>query len=290
MLKFNFIFSIIFIGFINNGLVAQKLSLYDRQFMVLGEKALDSLEKRMFLDSSDIERKKADSIFIPQLVKTLKTPYSYYYNFDSFKFIKQLFSPDSIFKIFTWNFYITKSQHRHQGVIQINTIDGSLKIFPLIDASEFEDEPEKIIAMPLPNKNINTMWIGASYYKIIKKNYQNNNYYTLLGFDDASDTTSIKWIDILYFNEDGKPIFGGDFFDLTGFQDANIHPLCKRFRYVFKKYAKASLNYDDKNDRIYFSNLISLTGNRLDGSSLVPEGNIDYFIWEGGKWCYKIGD
>ncbi|MDI9338544.1 MAG: hypothetical protein QM539_08990 [Alphaproteobacteria bacterium] len=290
MLKYKLLVSLVFFIVCNGNLLAQKIAPESFNLLRLNAKQLVNLENSMFIDSSDYERNKADSQFIPYLVKTLKTPYSFYYNFDSFKFVKQLYAPDSSFKIFSWNFYNSKTTHRHHGVIQMNTSNGILKLFPLIDVSEFEAEPEKLIAFPDSNRNINKMWIGATYYKIIEKTYHNKKYYTLLGFDDDSDTTSIKWIEILYFNELGKPVFGGDFFNLKGYQDADLHPDCKRFRYIFKKYAKAPLNYDEKHDRIYFANLISLTGDRLDNSSLVPDGNIDFLVWEDGKWHYKIGD
>ena len=48
------------------------------------------------------ERVSADSLFTKGLVRALKTPYSFNHKFDSLITVSTLFSPDSAFKIFTW--------------------------------------------------------------------------------------------------------------------------------------------------------------------------------------------
>ena len=75
--------------------------------------------------------------------------------------------------------------------------------------------------------------IGAVYYKIIKNQFKGRNYYTLFGFDNNSIASSMKWIEVLTFNERNEPIFGGPFF--TYDKDSIPKPPKYRIALEFKK-------------------------------------------------------
>ena len=109
------------------------------------------------------ERVLADSNFTKGLVRALKNPYSFNHAFDSLITVSTLFSPDSTFKIFTWQLLSEdEKSYRQKGAIQMNTKDGSLQLVPLFDCSEFTDAPNDSIRDA-------KHWIGAIYYKIIPK-------------------------------------------------------------------------------------------------------------------------
>ena len=61
----------------------------------------------------------------------------------------------------------------------------------------------------------NDWWIGSIYYKIIPKEFQGNKYYTLLGYDEHSMRSTMKRIEVLHFDREGKPVFGGPFFSFN---------------------------------------------------------------------------
>jgi len=152
------------------------------------------------------ERVTADSSFTRGLVRALKTPYSFNHKFDSLITVSTLFSPDSTFKIFTWQLLAEdEKSYRQKGAIQMNTKDGSLQLIPLFDCSEFTDAPTDSV------RDVKH-WIGAIYYKIIPKKFNNKTYYTLLGLDGNNAVTHKKWMDVMYFDNDNKPVFGGNFF------------------------------------------------------------------------------
>ena len=110
------------------------------------------------------ERVTADSSVTKGLVRSLKTPYSFNHKFDSLITVSTLFSPDSTFKIFTWQLLAEdEKSYRQKGAIQMNTKDGSLQLIPLFDCSEFTDAPTDSVRDA-------KHWIGAIYYKIIPKN------------------------------------------------------------------------------------------------------------------------
>ncbi|MCX8472694.1 MAG: hypothetical protein ORN85_03500, partial [Sediminibacterium sp.] len=274
---------------LSNSLKSQNLSSANINKLDSFQKVLQQLETIMYSDTNFINRFQADSIFIPTFVKSLKTPFSFYFKFDSLKFIKKISPPDTSFKIFTWNFFISPQHIRQRGVIQMNTPNGNLLLYPLIDVSEFEHFLNGIISECPENSNVCKNWIGAVYYQIIEKEFQHKKIYTLLGLDIDSDTTTTRWIDILTFQHN-KPVFGGDYFDFSLDSNKTYFKDYKRYNISYKKGAGVLLKYDVKKDFIVYSHLTSLNGNETDASNLVPDESFDYFIWKNGKWLYKPGD
>ena len=90
------------------------------------------------------ERFRADSIFTKMLVRALKEPYSFYYPFDSLHTISRLYAPDSSFRIFTWQVVKDENTFRRHGAIQINTKDGSLLLYPLLDKTPLHNNTDHI--------------------------------------------------------------------------------------------------------------------------------------------------
>src|SRR3954451_12217745 len=127
-------------------------------------KALKQVEESLKTYSHDMisaaeasARFNADSAFIKTLVSALKTPYSFSYPFDSIKTVSKISAPDSSFRIFTWQIERDESYFRQFGSIQLRTKDGSLKLFPLYDESDYSSSPTDSVRS---NQN----WIGAIYY------------------------------------------------------------------------------------------------------------------------------
>jgi hypothetical protein len=144
---------------------AQKLSPADLASLKTQEDTLSYYAKSMVFDSFVENRFHYDSLFIRLLVKALKTPNSFEYPFDSVYTISRLYAPDSSFRIFSWQLQKDESYFRQEGAIQMKTADGSLKLFPLIDASDYT-------SVPVDSVRSNLNWIGAIYYKIIVKEYK----------------------------------------------------------------------------------------------------------------------
>lgn len=232
--------------------------------------------RKMVLDTLTSVRIANDTAFIRPFVQSLKTPYSFHYPFDSLNTISKLYAPDSSFRIFTWQLEIDDYVYRQKGAIQMNTKDGSLKLFPLFDVSEFTENPND------STRDINN-WVGAIYYKIILKTYNNKNYYTLLGFDDNAELSAKKWIDVLTFDSKGIPQFGGKYFNYKMDRIKPRHP-AYRFNIEYKKDANPRLIYDAEKDMIVFSHLVSENKTEDDRTSLIPDGEYEGFKWDGGKW------
>jgi hypothetical protein len=254
-----------------NELIVQKIRSIENEIKPYASAIIESEEMP--------ERFRADSFFVRGLVQALRVPYSFAYAFDSLTTISKLYAPDSSFRIFTWQVMKDYTYYRQKGVIQMHTSDGSLKIYPLFDFSEFTDSPVDSVRN---NRN----WIGAVYYSVVQKEYNHKKYYTLIGYDENDARSTKKWIEVLTFAADGSPQFGGRYFSYPNDQMKPPQPAF-RFCLEFKKNASAKLNYDPELDMIIFSRLTSETGDATQKHTLVPIGNYEGFQWLAGKWVYK---
>jgi len=248
-------------------------------------KQLKQIEDTLAIYSHDMvfateasARFNADSAFIKTFVRALKTEHSFSYPFDSLKSVSKLYAPDSSFRIFSWQIERDESYFRQFGAIQLNTKDGSLELIPLYDQSDNAENPVDSIRS---NKN----WIGALYYNIVMKEYKGKKYYTLLGYDDNDMASTKKWIEVLTFDNNNQPVFGGRYFD---YKQDSIKPAQPAYRFCleYKKDTRARLNYDPEMDMIVFDHLISESNEPNKKFTLIPDGDYEGFKWSNGKWIH----
>ncbi|MBL7728094.1 MAG: hypothetical protein JNM68_10425 [Dinghuibacter sp.] len=235
------------------------------------EDTLSILSWRIGNEISPANRLTADSFFVRVLVRAMAVKNSFGFPFDSVM-MQRVYAPDSSFRIFTWQVDRSRDQLRQRGVIQYKTPDGSLRMTPLIDNSEFTED--------VFTTNTNKNWIGALYYKIILNEHEGKKYYTLLGLDDNNAKSTKKWIDVLTF-ENGQPVFGHPVFK-------NL-PNNRNNRYVieYKKDARARLTWDEEQQMIVFDHLVSETGFVNQRHTFVPDGDYEGLKWENGFWVYQ---
>jgi hypothetical protein len=220
------------------------------------------------------ERFTADSILTKMLVRSLKIKNSFYHPFDSLKGVSRLYAPDSSFRIFTWQIFVSDYITRQRGAIQMKTTDGSLKLFPLIDKSDVADKMEDTVGN-------NLGWMGAVYYKLLLNKYQNENFYTLIGYDANNIRSAKKIIEVVHF-DNNEPVFGGPFFICNECDNKNP----SRYIMEYKKEASARLNYDEELRMIVMEHLISENNEPQKKWTLIGDGDYDAFKWESGKWVF----
>jgi hypothetical protein len=223
------------------------------------------------------ERFRADSNFTKMLVRALQQPNSFYYPFDSLQTISHLYAPDSSFRIFTWQVIRDENIFRRHGAIQMKTTDGSLKLFPLLDKTNLAEDINNAVTT---NEN----WIGAIYYQVVVNIYNGKKYYTLLGYDENGFRSSKKRIETMYFNQDNKPVFGGQFFSFQ--KDVSPKPIQSRFAIEYKKQSSARMRYDSELGIIIYDHLISEDNHPEKKYTYVPDGDYEGFKWENGKWVH----
>jgi hypothetical protein len=255
---------------------AQRFSPADKKELQKKEDSLKKLSANMVFSENAADRFRSDSVFTRTFVRALKIKNAFYYPFDSLN-ISKLYAPDSTFRIFTWQLKKDEYIYLQKGAIQMNTPDGSLKLFPLFDYSMFTTKP-------LDSVRTRNNWIGAIYYRIIAKEYNGKKYYTLLGFDDYSVSSNRKWMEVLHFNERGEPVFGGAMFSFK--EDSTKKPVQARFNIEYKKEAKTFFNYDPEKDLIVYDHLISESNEPERKSTYIPDGDFEAFKWQNGQWVH----
>ena len=258
---------------------SQKITNSDLKKLRAKEDTLKEYSFYLNTDSLPEDRMYSDSIFTRTLVRALQVKNSFYYPFDSVLGISKVYAPDTSFRIITWNLNFDDYYSRQKGTIQFRTADGSLKMIPLRDYSEFTNKPEDSVRTA---RN----WIGAMYYNIIRNQYKGKNYYTLFGFDNNNAMSSMKWIEVLTFNEKNEPIFGGPFFSYE--KDSIPKPPKYRIHIEFKKGARVLANFIEEEQLILVDHLVSDDNNANPDLAwtYVPDGDQEGFKWENGKWVH----
>ena len=257
---------------------AQKIQSSDLKTLQSKEDTLKKFGFNIVNSEDPVERLRNDSNFIRTMVRALRITNSFHYPFDSLITISKLVAPDSSFKIFTWQLMKDESYTRQKGFIQMKTKDGSLKLFPLRDVSEFTEEPTDTIAN-------HGGWIGSVYYKMITKEHNGKKYYTLLGYDENNQKTTRKWIDILSFDQNNEPVFGLN----NGFSFAEDSlPKNPQIRFLleYKKDGRARVQFDEEMDMILYDHLISESNEPKKKYTLIPDGDYEGFVWKNGQWLH----
>ncbi len=241
----------------------------------------DSLKKFAFdiVNGKDAAvRFRSDSNFTRILVRALIQDKSFNFPFDSLKTISKLYSPDSSFRIFTWQVVKDDDYCRQRGFIQMRKPNGTQKFIPLRDASEFTEADADTIAN-------HQWWIGAVYYRIIENEYLGKKYYTLLGYDENNIRSTKKLIDVLWFDEKGVPMFGlPSAFSFA--KDSVPKPGMARYLMEYKKDGRARVQYDEEMNMIIFDHLISETNEPGKVYTLIPDGDYEGFQWTNGQWLH----
>ncbi len=245
--------------------------------MMLYEDSLKSVADSMLDSRDEMVRQSSCYAFIKMMVRALKTPNSFYYQFDSLTRISILQPEDSRFRIMTWGLRYDNGTFRYYGTIQINDPKG-LKLIPLFDYSSFIQKPTDTITSA-------DCWIGAIYYRLIPiKTSSGKTYYTLFGWDGNNSSSNIKLVEFLSFNSKSQPVFGAALFD---FGPRDPRNKWKRYMIEFKEDAETTLNYDYDLSMIITDHLQPASESTKDEkSTYVPDGSYEGFKWESNKWHY----
>lgn len=213
----------------------QKLSAYQDSLHLLSEET--------FAAKDDFIRLERNTAFIKKFISALKITGSFNYGFDSLKRISILKAPDNSFRIVTWFIPLNDGTYRYYGTIQMATTNGSLKLFPLNDATSSLADHHAL--------NDHKNWIGARYYDIIPMVVNGKQpYYILLGWKGNTLKTSKKIIEVLSFDKN-EPVFGKNIFEAS-----KNKPLQNRVIFEYSKQNAMTLIWDKKVNMIVFDHLV----------------------------------
>jgi hypothetical protein len=239
------------------------------------EYQLEGLSYNIINGSDKVERITSCYYFIETLKTALQIPNSFDYDFDLLKTVSSITSEDDKFRVFTWNLLLDSGKYMYFGAIQMNNPD-SLELYGLYDSSDYN---RNVIYGQFDNRH----WMGALIYQIHHYRWKKKDYYITFGWDGQDAETNRKVIDVMWFDESGKPNFGEEIFDFDG-------DLQARIIFDFNDRAAMLCRYDEFEDAIVFANLVPINP-MLKGvyKNYVPDGTYDYLKFEKGIWRrYKM--
>jgi hypothetical protein len=223
------------------------------------------------VNSLEAENRVIASYRIIRCLKTaLKVKNSFQYQFDSLLPMQIIEPPDGSFRIFTWFTVNDEKIYKYYGAIQLRS--DTLKLFPLIDYSDFTDKPED---KTVDNQN----WIGALYYDILPVKSGKQTYYTLLGSDGNTSASNKKLLEVLWFTKNGMPRFGAPVFS------SGKKGLLYRYFIEFSDEAWATLRFDPLENKIVYDH-VEPPSEAMEGfyPQYLPDGTYEGFEWKKGKW------
>ncbi len=123
---------------------------------------------------------------------------------DQIKYLGQIISSDSLVKVFSWNIPLSSGDNIYNCIIYNAREDTTVflkgrKGLPDIETDAILEAGE---------------WYGALYYDIELLCDSENKTYILLGTDPDNIYMNSKVIEILRFDSDGSPLFGGKVFSV----------------------------------------------------------------------------
>jgi hypothetical protein len=202
---------------------------------------LTTLSEEIFNAKEDLLRLEKNTQFVKKLVLALKINKSFDYGFDSLKHISILKSPDNAFRIITWFVPLSDGTFRYYGAIQMGTVNGTLKLHPLTDATATLANVNELTS----NKN----WYGSRYYEMIPVIVNGKQpYWIFLGWKGNNQKTTKKVIDVLSFDQ-GEPVFGKPIFPIKDGETKN------RIVFEYSKINAMTLTVDRKVNMIVFDHL-----------------------------------
>lgn len=246
------------------------------QRMQAYQDSLLAISSVMFNHELEPERYNANYRFIKTLVNALKETKSFQYGFDSLKTISVLHSPDRRFRIFSWHIMNDDGSYRYYGAIQMNTPEGKLKLYPLVDSSPLFTNPADTVTTA--NK-----WYGAQYYQMAMVSSESMPpYYVLLGWKGNTTRTTKKVIEVLYFKEDNA-YFGSSVFDGNSDNSGK-----KRIIFEYARDASLFLQYYPAQQRIVFDHLAPQQAElKGDFSKYGPDMTHDAYQLQRGRWKFQ---
>ncbi len=242
---------------------------------LLKEKEIHLLKLKPFAFTTKNEQQRIDSnkVFLSEMNSILQYQESFNYPFEYIKSdISILEDKDKTFRIITWNLPKNDGTHIYFGFIQRWQKEKETKeyqLYQLTDISHTVKGIETFVGNP-------QKWFGMLYYQIVDC----KNYWLLLGWDGNEKLIQRKFIDVLYFKQDGTPVFGKDVFKIP-----KKNP--RRIMFQYSTDITMSLKYDEKKGKIIFQHLSPQSESpymKEQYQFYGPDGSVDAYTKDKNQW------
>ncbi len=226
----------------------------------------------MYRQNAEEEKYRINGNILDTFSRVLADPRSFCFPFDSLTMIGRIYSPDRLFRMFTWNIPLDDGRHEYFGFLQMRPLnDDSCHVYRLYDRSGKIGDPGSA-------RLSHERWYGALCYKILRTEHEGRIMYPYLALDLNDRLSTKKIIDVLLFSEEGDPVFGSPVFETDdGLQNRVIFAYSARISMVMR--------YDSTLNMIVFNHLgpikPSLRGNY---TFYGPDLTYDGYAFIDGVW------
>lgn len=242
------------------------------------EQQIKELFDSLYVSGDNDEREGLTSKINNQVGEVLKKPGSFDYTFSGLKMITVVTSKKKDIRLITWMVPNLFGTYHHYGYVQLE--GKSPKVYELSDNSNNLDKLEQRMLSP-------DNWFGAVYYELIEKKVNGTKTYTLLGLHGNNASTTMKVIDVMFFDDMGKLKFGAPIFQLP-------KKLQRRIVFEYSAQATMSLKYHKvRNFWLLKKNMIVLDHLSPPDLSLLnqyqyygPDFSNDALKFKKGRWFY----
>lgn len=234
---------------------------------------LEEIAQHLVNDSLVADRIAANELLKQSLIERLQQPASRRDDFKEFTAVSVQDSGDDVFRIFSWQLFLSQDEYKHEAIIQF--IKDSRPPIVLTDQSDEIRYPDR---KQLTVDN----WFGALYYDIIPFKLKGKMKYLLFGFDGATRAENCKIVEILNIDKKGNISFGAPLFE---FEVQGSKKVAYRHFHQYDQNAKAILRYDIEQEIIIYDHLIPWTSKEIGvGLTFVPDGSYEGFELKKGTW------
>ena len=278
----------VFICFSFSGFAQEKLSsdtitavavnMYKKTTPALLKKELELkalFDKMIEQETNDSARIAINNEINEKLMLALKDSNSFFYPFDSLRYLGKIYSDDYNIRVYTWCIELEDTSYKFYGLIHdfINE-----RVYPLV----VRNKPY----IPHPNHKIAlTNWYGALYYKAIVINPKKRDPdYILLGWNQSDSIRKNKIIEVLNIEDDGEDVrLGSKMF--KGYSHR-----VNRMVLSYCADMGITLSYDEKNKQFIFDHLTPISDNfDKPRGCYGPDMSYDALKWKrwSKRWVIK---
>ncbi|CAA6809434.1 MAG: Unknown protein [uncultured Aureispira sp.] len=246
----------------------------DTTFIIESKAAMRGLIEDVLTSQSLKIREEASKELEVLLEKTLNQKESLEHDFAQLEGVSIVQPEDKALRIFTWQLYIDKEHYQYRGFIQ--TKEG--KVYRLKDNSDDMRTVEFSIHKP-------ENWYGALYYNLQEFKSEGKTMYLLFGYDAFDFYNRRKLLDVLYFDNSGRPRFGKSVIEIK--DGSGRMRKVKRFVMEYSSSVNVTLNYSKEQEKVIYDHLVYGSPIKGVGPSNVPDGSYSGLkLGKSGFWEY----
>jgi len=238
----------------------------------IDQERIEQLANTVLRELPAAEKDSISNVLKEELQTALQNENAFRTSFNQVKSISILTAPDSSFRVFNWEIAYLDGTNRYECLLlKKNETGTTLEVLEPLDSILERKE--------LQNKQLGTEnWLPALYYDIVLVKSRFQTFYTLLAWDANDLLTNKKYIEVLWFDKEGKTNFGAPIF-------RDNRSVQSRVIFEYGGQNSMTLNSEEELNRISFNHLAPPSSN-LEGifEYYGADVSFDAYDWNGKHW------